>query len=85
MSKMELLVLIGQRKQRYEGEHALEALAVIDEYGDDINPEYMKEQTIQYSSSDEFDALSVIRLSIDEPAVRSQLYPEAKTIPAEVV
>ncbi len=81
---MEFLILIGQRKERYEGEYALEALAVIDELGDIDNPDYMREELAKQTASKEFDALAVVRLGASEDAIRAVLYPKAKTIPATV-
>lgn len=82
---MELLVLIGQRKQRYEGEYALEALAVIDDIGDSDNPDYMRDELTKHTKTAEFDALAVVRLDVNENAVRGVLYPAAKTLQATVV
>lgn len=82
---MELLVLIGQRKQRYEGEYALEALAVIDDIGDSDNPDYMSDELTKHTKAEEFDALAVVRLNVSEKAIREVLYPAAKTLPATVV
>lgn len=81
---MELIVLIGQRKERYEGEYALEALAVIDAIGDDDNPEYMQEQLQKLRSSGDFDALAPIRLTVSEKAVREILYPSRTPLPAAI-
>lgn len=82
---MELLVLIGQRKQRYEGEYALEALAVMDDVGDSDNPDYMRDELAKYVKTAEFDALAVVRLDVSEKAIREVLYPAAKVLTAKVV
>lgn len=81
---MDFLVLVGQRKERYDGEYAMEALAVIDEWGNDDNPDYMREELAKHRASGEFDALAVVRLGASGDAVRAALYPQAKSIPATV-
>ena len=82
---MELLVLIGQRKERYEGEYALEALAVIDDVGDNDNPDYMHKQFQEQHTTGDFDALAVVRLEVSEKAIREVLYPSLKVLPAAVI
>ena len=82
---MDLFVLVGQRKQRYEGEYLPEALAVIDDIGDSDNPEYMREQLQKQTESGDFDALTVLRLSVSEKAVKAALYPEPTVLQATVV
>lgn len=81
---MKLLVLMGQRKEQYEGQYALEALAVIDEISDSDNPDYIDAELKKYTASGEFDALAVVCLSVSEKAVREVLYPAARTLPATV-
>lgn len=82
---MDLLVLIGQRKERYVGEYAPEALAVIDGIGDEENPDYMRDELQKQTESGDFDALSVVRLNVSDNAIREALYPALKSIPATVV
>lgn len=82
---MDLLVLVGQRKERYVGEYAVEALAVIDEHGDSENPDYMRDALKNQQDSGDFDALAVVQLSVDGEAIHNALYPSAKPIPATVV
>ena len=82
---MNLLVLIGQRKERYEGEYAPEALAVIDEYGNDENPDYMRDALYEQTKSEDFSALAVVHLSVSDDAINNVLYPAAKVIQAVVV
>lgn len=81
---MEIMVLLGQRKQRYGGEYPVEALAVIDEAGDSENPEYMIEKRAEYAKSGEFDALAVVCLGVSDAAIQQALYPKSTVIPATV-
>lgn len=82
---MELYVLIGQRKERYEGEYGLEALAVASYADMDGNPDYMPEQLQEHRDRGEFDALAVITLEVSSDAVREALYPKLKPISAKLV
>lgn len=79
---MDLFVLVAQRKERYEGEYAPEALAVIDEYGNDDNPDYMHDELRKQTESGDFSALAVLRLSVSSEAVNEALFPPVKVIAA---
>lgn len=82
---MDILVLVGQRKQRYVGEYAPEALAVIDGVGNEDNPEYMEEKLAKHRAGGEFAALAVVRLRADSAAIDKALFPGVQGIPVEVV
>lgn len=82
---MDFLVLVGQRKQRYEGEYAPEALAINDGVGNDDNPEYMQGELAKHRESGEFAALAVVRLRVDSAAINEALFPAGKALPAKVV
>lgn len=82
---MDLYVLMGQRKERYEGEYGMEALAIASEADMDSNPEYMGEQMQEYRGSGEFDALAIVTLKVSGEAVRAILYPNAEPVKAVVV
>jgi hypothetical protein len=81
---MKLYVLFGQRHCRYEGEYAPEALAVIDEYGDEDNPEYMQEQLATNQASKDFAFLRVIALDVNGAKITELLSPETPVVPAVV-
>jgi len=82
---MDLFVLIGQRKERYEGEYSPEALAVIDEYGDSENQDYMRDELHKQTQSGDFLALTVLHLNVSDDDVNNALFPAAKVISAKVV
>lgn len=82
---MDLYVLMGQRKERYEGEYGMEALAVASEADMDGNPEYMGDQMQEHRDSGEFDALAIVTLKVSGDAVRAALYPNLEPIKAVVV
>lgn len=82
---MDLYVLIGQRKERYEGEYGMEALAVASDADVDGNPEYMPDQLQEHRDSDEFDALAIVQLKVSGEAIRAILYPNAEPVKAVVV
>ncbi len=81
---MNVFVLFGQRKCTYPGEYGLEALACMDEYGHSENPDYLEDERSKYEENQEFDRLSILKLSVSEQDVRSALYPESAPISASV-
>ncbi len=52
---MDFLILVGQRKERYEGEYLPEALQVIDANGNDENPDFLIDRMAE---AETFDRLS---------------------------
>ena len=83
--KMILHILMGQRKESYPGEYAPEALAVMTEYGQDENPEYMAEEKKKYRDSGEFESIAVIDFDTSDKAIMAVLRPSSKAIAAVVV
>ena len=82
---MKLFVLIGQRKCRYESEYAPEALAVMDQFGMDDNPDYMDIEYKKYQKSDEFSELAVIPIKIPWDDVNAILFANRKVIKGKVL
>jgi hypothetical protein len=70
---MRIYVLFGQRKCRYEGEYAPEALAVIDEFGMDENPKYLEEKKEECVLSNDFVSLDIIPVEIPSKDIRTRL------------
>jgi hypothetical protein len=82
---MKLYVLFAQRKERYEGQYGLEALAVMTEYDADANPDYLAEQKSLALKTDDFDSLEIVTIRVHENEVYSILYPERKEIEGNVI
>ena len=82
---MKILVLMGQRQCRHDGQYAPEALACIDEYGDSENPDYLDGERLAAENSGDFDRLTVVTLDVSSDAIMAALYPEKAPIPATVV
>ena len=85
MNPLGLTVLFGQRTGSYPGEYGLEAIASMTDYDVDANPDYLAEQKHEAQASDDFDVIGFVDLEVDEDAVRSILYPEAKSLSAAVL
>jgi hypothetical protein len=81
---MDLFVLMAQRKERYEGEYGLEALAVMSEADDEGNPDYLRDKLKEHKSGTEFEAVAIIRLTVSEAAIHAVLFPESRAIEATV-
>jgi len=82
---MKLHILYAQRNERYPGEYAPEALAVIDENGMSDNPEYMAEKKASAIKTGEFESVVVVTLEVNGVKIMEALRPAASVIPAEVV
>lgn len=78
-------LLMGIRADSYPGEHAPESLAVMDEYGIEINPEYLQEQAEEAQRGKEFEALGFIDVGLDMKSIRQRLYPENDAIPSSLL
>lgn len=81
---MKLYVLFAQRKERYPGEYAPEALHCIDEYGAEENPSFLLEIKSDSLASDEFSAVEIITLDFDGAKVHSILNPTQEVIAASI-
>lgn len=81
---MELVVVMAQRKERYVGQYAPEALAVMTACSNDENPAYLQEVLKENRDSEEFNAVELIRLEVDDDALMAALFPQRKPIKATV-
>lgn len=80
MEKIGLMVLFGQRINSYPNEYAPEALAVMDEYGNDDNPLYLKDEVEKYRQLNEFSSLRIFEIEIDYSQIRHGLNESPKII-----
>lgn len=74
---MKLFILFGQRKQRYEGEYAPEALTVWDEYAVDENPggfeEDIEATKKKHGGDKEFSSFKVIAVNVNGDKIAALL------------
>lgn len=73
---MKLYVLFAQRKESYEGEYSPEALACMEDVGNDINPDYLLEQTQDAMNDDMMVGARVFEIQLPEGTsefIRNQL------------
>lgn len=82
---MKVYILFGQRPCRYEGEYAPEAIAIADEWTEEDNPDYMREQLATNQASGEFSHLRVIEVALDGTKLMEVLCPKTPTVPARIV
>lgn len=82
---MNLHILMGQRKCRYEGQYAPEAIAVMDDNGYEDNPEYLDGLLQEHQDSDEFIALAIIVVNVSTQAIERRLTPQLPPIQGKVV
>ena len=82
---MKIIVVIAQRKCRYEGEYAPEALACISEYGQEENPDFITDTLSENRNCEEFDAVEPVCFEVDGKAIDAALFPNRNPIKAEIV
>jgi hypothetical protein len=75
---MDILVLFAQRKCRYNGEYAPEALEVISEHGNDENPDFMAEEYAKAVATGEFTSVQIIRMNIKDAVLDNALFPSVE-------
>jgi len=78
-------ILVGQRKCRYPGQYAPEALAVMDDNANDDNPEFLAESHQDYRATGEFDSLAIIRVRVDDKEIDKALNPTTEIIGGDVI
>jgi len=82
---MEILVLIGQRKGAYAEQYAPEALAVIDANGNDENPGYMRDEHASAVRSNDFDAVTILRIRLSPSMITERLYPSQEPVIGQIL
>jgi len=81
---MTLHILFGQRKCDYPGQFAIEALAVMDEYSNGDNPDYLVETLEDHQSTGDFDALQVVKIQVSDDEIEKRLYPAQEAVAGKV-
>jgi hypothetical protein len=71
---MQIKVLFGQRKERYDNEYGPEAMAIVDEFSDSENPIYFDTEVakIKKEQGSEFVGFSVVWIVVDERVIRNR-------------
>ena len=83
---MRLYILFGQARERYEGEHAPDALDVVTEFVVDDNPGILDKLKANHQPDWDWAALEWVPLDVDGDAVRARLLPpEPKALKGKVV
>ena len=84
---MKIKVLFMQRKEDYKGQYGPEALAVVDEFIDDLNPEVfafeVERQKLKYSS-DEVAGFAVVEIDVDMNDIVDACCPTMKNIAGDI-
>lgn len=80
---MNLYIIFGQRKERYAGQYAPEALGIIDEDGYDENPDWLANEIAKYRADSSFLAVKVVTIQLktgSQEAIRAFLTASPKLI-----
>lgn len=79
LNNMKLHIIFGQRKCRYEGEYAPEALDIADEYTMDVNPEWLYSKLEERNKDDSFQFVKIVILDVPDAKLNKALAePEIK-------
>jgi hypothetical protein len=78
---MDIYILFAQRKERYAGEYAPEALAVLDEAGHDENPAYLAEELKKAEASGDFSSAKIFRIELP-PASGKFIHKTLNEVPS---
>lgn len=82
---MKIFIIFGQRKERYAGEYAPEALDVIDEYGNDENAgEWLVRKVAEHRATQEFESVEAITIEVSSKDIMSRLRPDTKPLLGKV-
>lgn len=81
---MKLHIIFGQRKCRYEGEYAPEALDIADEYTMDENPDWLAERLVKHRKDDSFQSVEVLIVRVPDKAIDDLLAPKSPEVDASV-
>lgn len=84
MEPIDLLVVIGQRKDSYPGENAPEALAVITEYGNDENPDYIQDELKRAKADPDMEAAAIFTITINRGEIDRVLRPQSKPLEGQI-
>jgi hypothetical protein len=82
---MRVHILFGQRQQKYQGQYAPEALAVMDEYGYEENPTWIQDMFDSNKATGDFEALDIIVVEIPTYEIQKRLHPATEPISATIV
>lgn len=81
---MDICVLMAQRKERYEGEYAPEALACNSGPGHDDHPDYLHEEKARADASGEFESTAIIRFAASSADIMRILRPGQQRVAVTV-
>ena len=68
---MKLYIVFAQRKCRYEGEYAPEALHIADEYSHDENPDWLYTKLKEAEEDDEFVSAALIEVDLGDEGFKA--------------
>lgn len=82
---MKLFVVFAQRRQRYNGEYAPEALAVMTEYDEEDNPQYLQDEIQKAERTGEFSNVKLLTFNVNGAKIAEILNAPPPPMDAELV
>ena len=81
---MRLYIIFGLRKESYEGQHAPEALEVMDEYSYEENAEWLNNKLSSYKAEDEFMNVEIVTVNISHDKLDKIMRKQDNEIEGEI-
>lgn len=84
---MILKVIFGQRKERYEGEFAPEALEAMTEFGYEENPDWLNDklENAKKELKEDFERIEIVDVEVSMKAIQAILRPNSDPIQGKVI
>lgn len=84
---MILKVIFGQRKERYEGEFAPEALDVVTEFGYEENPDWLNDklERLRKELKEDFKRFEIVDVEVSMKAIQAILRPSLDIVQGKVL
>ena len=84
---MLLYVIFGQRRCRYEGEYAPEALEIVDEYTMEENPEWIETKKKEHAEDKSFSNVEIVTIDLGKGSLDkiSKILNQYPTVEGSVV
>lgn len=82
---MKLYILFAQHHENYEGEHAPEAVEVMDEYSYEENAEWLYAKKEEYDVQSHIRSTVIVAMEVNQDEIRKRLLPKFPEVTAKLV
>lgn len=78
--KTQLYIIFALRKESYEGQHAPEALEIMDEWAYEGNPEWLNKKLAEYQKDDEFTKVELVTVNVSQDGLEKIMRPKNELV-----